>query len=1093
MGQVNLGTAEGRIVIDGSGATTGFGVATSAAEAFFNVVADRVHEIQNIGKELTKIGAITAGGFGLAVNAAAGFEERLSAIKAVSGATGEQMAAVSKKALQLGADTKFSASEAANAIEELVKAGVSVEDALNGAADATTALAAAGEVDLPRAAEISANAMNVFNLAAKDMPHVADLIAGAANASAIDVEQFAQSLQASGAAANLAGFSFDDLSQAIALMGNAGIKGSDAGTSLKTMLLNLNPVTDKQKGLMEELGLITKKGGNQFFDAAGNVKSFADVAQTLQDALKGQTKQQKLATLETLFGSDAIRAAAVVSDAGAKGFTDMADAMGKVTAQGVAATRMDNLRGSIEQLKGSVETAAIIIGKVFLPALKRIVDFITRIVNVFANAPAGVQKFLTIVVALGGGLSLLTGIMISLLGVLLPLLARFLGLVALKQVFSIFAVGFKALRGGAGLIGSLAAVGGRAVTVFGRFGKIIRFLFVAIRSLFGAVGILRVAVGALFGPWGIAIAAVIALAVLLFKKWQPFHDLVIRIANAIKGGFSKALQVARTNLALLIAGFKGISTGPATVFERIGAAARILWNALVDLGRAFMQNVVPALKSAGADIWNKLKDVWAQMSAVVQGQLWPALQQLWTALAPFRSILAQFGGVILKVVGALLLFALALAGGAILLLIKFAALIATTVLPPLIKFVAFLIGGVVVAFGAIASVIVPVITAIVGFATAIGAFIGKIITFFTGAKNASSDSVTGIRAVWASIVGFFVGIWNGIKAIFFAALAAIKALWTAFWSSQLGQVLLNAFGLIGDILKLAWAAIRFVFLAGVAFIKAIWSAFWNGLKAVVSAALGAIVAFVAPRIARIKAVISAAWNAIKAVTAAAWAAVKARILAPIAAAAAAVYARTAGIRARVSAAWNAVKTATTAAWNRVVTAVKSAVDRLLAVVTGIKDKVVSAVKGAGTWLYNAGKAIIQGLLDGINSMISTVRSKLQTLTNLIPKSKGPPTKDKKLLYDNGVLIMEGLIRGISDQFHPFQKTLQGLTTSIPVTAMANVSSSPVPKIVLPRQAAPQFPSKMTLQVGGREFDAYVVSKADGVMGAAAAKIGRGRK
>ena len=231
MGQVNLGTAEGRIVIDGSGAQSGFSTATTAAQAFFDTVADRVNEIQDVGDKLTKIGAVAAGGFGLAVNAAAGFEQRLSGIKAVSGATEAQMAAISDKALQLGADTKFSASEAAQAIEELVKAGISVDDALNGAADATVNLAAAGEIELPRAAEIAANAMSVFNLQASEMPHVADLIAGAANASAIDVEQFAQSLQQSGAAANLAGLSFDDLSVGIAAMGNAGIKGSDAGVA----------------------------------------------------------------------------------------------------------------------------------------------------------------------------------------------------------------------------------------------------------------------------------------------------------------------------------------------------------------------------------------------------------------------------------------------------------------------------------------------------------------------------------------------------------------------------------------------------------------------------------------------------------------------------------------------------------------------------------------------------------------------------------------------------------------------------------------------------------------------------------------------
>gem|GEM_PF-6906881 len=1141
MGQVNLGTASGRIVIDGSGAKSGFDVATSAANAFFNVIADRVHEIDRIGTQLTKIGAVAAGGFGLAINTAANFEQRLSAIQAVSGATSDEMAQVSKTALRLGADTKFSAGEAANAIEELVKAGISVQDALNGAADATTALAAAGEIDLPRAAEISANAMNVFNLAAADMPHVADLIAGAANASAIDVEQFAQSLQASGAAANLAGFKFDDLSQAIALMGNAGIKGSDAGTSLKTMLLNLNPVTDKQKGLMEDLGLITKEAGNRFFDAEGNVKSFADVAQVLQDSLKGQTKQQKLATLETLFGSDAIRAAAVVSEAGAQGFNDMATAMGKVTAAGVAATRMDNLRGSLEQLKGSLETAGIIIGTVFLPALKRIVDFITRVVNVFNNAPEGVQKFLTVVVALGGGLSLLTGIAIKLLFVLIPLLAKFLGFAALKSIFSIFTAGFGALRGGAGILGALSVAGGRAAVVFTRIGKVGKFLFGSLTKILGVLRFLRVAIPFAFGPWGALIAGIISLLVILFKKFQPFHDLVLRVGDAIKTGFGKAVQFVQDAIAQIVAGFQGLEgSGPAAVFAELGAGARILWEALKELAAVFQAQVMPVLREAGGQILSALGGAFKEISGSVQDAA-PAFRQLVSALKPLVAALAPVVAAILKFQLAIVKAAVILVGVLLFALIKIATFVAGKLLPPFIRFATWLVTGLIGVLG-------PVVGFFVQVAAAIASFVAGVVGFFTGAEAAAGSGAAKIQGVLSGIAAFFVGIWNAVKAVVIGAWTAIwtfittaintvktiittglnfiKGLWTAFWGSQLGQLVLNALGLIGDIIKLALAAIKFAFLAWIAGVKASWNIFWtglttivstvwNGIKAVVlagiaivkaafiagwnavraatAAVLAPIVAFVAGRIRAIRAVVLAVWNAIKAATAAAWAVIRARIVTPIAAAAAAVYARTAGIRARVSAAWNAVKSATVAAWNRVVSAIRTAVDKAVAIARGIKDKIVGFFSGAASWLYNAGRDIIQGLINGIDSMISSARAKLQHLTSLIPKSKGPPAKDKVLLYDNGKLIMEGLIRGITDQFAPFQDTLKGLTTSIPVTAMSSVTSNAIPKVVVPPAKPPQFPNKLTLSVGGREFDAYVVEKADGVLGTAAAKIGRGRK
>jgi len=1148
VGQVNLGTASGRIVIDGSGAKAGFATAEAAANAFFNVVADRVHELQDVGDKLTKIGAVAAGGFGLAINAAANFQQSLSGIKAVSGATNDQMDAVAKTALRLGADTKFSAGEAAQAIEELIKAGVSVEDALNGAADATVNLAAAGEIDLPRAAEIAANAMSVFNLSAAELPHVADQIAGAANASAIDVEQFAQSLSQSGAAANLAGQGFDDLATAIALMGNAGIKGSDAGTSLKTMLLNLNPVTDKQKGLMEDLGIITKEAGNRFFDAKGKAKSFADIAGVLQDALKGQTQQQKLANLEILFGSDAIRAAAVVSKAGTKGFNDMAAAMGKVTAAGVAATRMDNLKGSLEQLKGSLETAGIIIGRVFLPAVTKVVDLITRAVNVFNNAPEGVQKFLTVVVALGGGLSLLTGIAIKLLFVLVPLLAKFLGFTALKSIFSIFTRGFAAFRGGAGILGALSVAGGRAITVFGRMGKFALFVFKGIRTLVGALGILRVAIGFAFGPWGALIAGVIAAVTILFKKYKPFHDLVIKSGQVIKGVFLQALAAAKVALGQVADGFRGIQGGGAvTVFNQLGAGARILWNALKELAAVFQAQVMPVLREAGGQILSALGTAFAQISSAAHSAA-PAFQQLGTALKPLFANLVAVGRAVAPLVAAWLKFQFAIVKVAVILvgvllfaLIKVATFVAGKLLPPFIKFATWIATGLIGVLG-------PVVGFFIKIGAAIAQFVAGIIGFFTGAKAAADTGAGQVQASLSALVGFFVGIWNTVKAVVVGAWTAIwtfittaittvktiimtglnfiKAVWTAFWSGPLGQLVLNALGLIGDIIKLALAAIKFVFLAWIAGVKASWNIFWtglttivstvwNGIKAVVAAGiaivkaafiagwnaikaataavLGPIVAFVGARIRAIRAVVSAVWNAIKAATAAAWAVIRARIVTPIAAAASTVYARTAGIRAAISAAWNAVKSTTSRVWNAVVTAIRSAVNRAIAVVRTIKDKVVSAVSGAGTWLINAGKDIIRGLIAGIDSMIDTARAKLQSLTKLIPKSKGPPKKDKVLLYDNGVLIMQGLIKGLESKFAPFQDTLRGLTTDIPVTAMSGVTPNSVPKIVVPQQRAAKFPNKLTLSVGGREFDAYVIEKADGVLGDAAAKIGRGRK
>lgn len=382
-------------------AVTGFGAVSLAARsasghmtalagATRTAAAAMQAEIAKLGRAATAAtatasAALTAG-LGASVKGAADFEKTISGVAAVSGASAAQIKELSTLALKLGADTSFSATEAAQGIEELVKAGVSMGDVMGGAAKASLDLAAAGGVSVAESATIASNAMNAFGIKGSEMGRVADLIAGAANASAIDVHEFGFALQASGAVAATVGMSFDDLSVAIAEMGQAGIKGSDAGTSLKTFLMGLQPQTKEQTKLFRELGLMTKDGANQFFDARGKLKSLADVQAILQNSMKGMTDQQRLATMETLFGSDAVRAAAVLAKGGAAGFAEMAAAMGKVSAADVAEKRLDNLSGSVEKFKGSLSTAAITIGTGFLPSLKRIVDGATATLNAWMPA-----------------------------------------------------------------------------------------------------------------------------------------------------------------------------------------------------------------------------------------------------------------------------------------------------------------------------------------------------------------------------------------------------------------------------------------------------------------------------------------------------------------------------------------------------------------------------------------------------------------------------------------------------------------------------------------------------------------------------------
>lgn len=377
---------------------------------------DGLSSTSNAAFSTVKLGAIAAGaavavGFAAAIKSASGFEHGLSAVKAVSGATADEMKLLSDKALQIGKDTAFSASQAVGAMEELVKAGLSVDDVLGGAADAAVALAAAGGVTIPEAATLAANAMNAFGIEAKDMVGVVDLIAGAANASAIDVGEFGFSLQMVGAVANLAGISFNDTATAIALMGNAGIKGSDAGTSLKTMLMNLSPATDTAREAFEKLGIITAEGVNQFINADGSMKGLAEISGILKVGVDKLTDSEALMALKMAFGTDAVRAAAIMAKEGAEGFETLNAEMLKTSAADVAAARMDNMAGSVEALKGSVETLAIQLGQKLIPMLTSATKTATDVVNAFMGLPESVQNG---VLAIGGLVLALKGLGVTL-------------------------------------------------------------------------------------------------------------------------------------------------------------------------------------------------------------------------------------------------------------------------------------------------------------------------------------------------------------------------------------------------------------------------------------------------------------------------------------------------------------------------------------------------------------------------------------------------------------------------------------------------------------------------------------------------------
>lgn len=363
---------------------------------------------QQLGHGLLGFGAAASAGFGGAVLAASNFDSAMSGVQAVAGATAGEMAKLSDAALKAGADTVFSASDAARAEAELTKAGVSVSDVLGGALTGSLDLASAGQIDLADSAMIAAQAMNIFDLRGQDVAHIADVLAAGANKSAADVGTLGEAMRQGGLVAAQTGLSFEDTVGALSAFADAGLVGSDAGTSLKTALQRLNPTSDKAAALMQELGLTA-------YDAQGNFVGLQEYAGRLQKGLGGLTEEQRNSALATIFGSDAVRAASVLYKLGADGVDEYVEAVNdQGAASRMAATQLDNLKGDVEALKGSLETALIQSGSKANGVLRFMAKEATGAVNAFSEAPGPVQAAATAVAGVAGAGGLAAGALLTL-------------------------------------------------------------------------------------------------------------------------------------------------------------------------------------------------------------------------------------------------------------------------------------------------------------------------------------------------------------------------------------------------------------------------------------------------------------------------------------------------------------------------------------------------------------------------------------------------------------------------------------------------------------------------------------------------------
>lgn len=965
MSSYSLGSLVGNIVIGYNGG--GVGLANAGLKSLSDNSGAAGKAVAATATVAAGAGGIIAAGLVYAANKAADFEQKMSAVKAVTGATGPEMDTLSQKALEIGKNTSFSASQAADAIGELAKAGVSIPDIMNGAADATVALAAAGEIDLPQAATIASNAMNQFSLSAQDLPRVADLIAGAANASAIDVGQFGYSLSQVGAVAKVAGLSFDDTAVAIAELGNAGIVGSDAGTSLKTMLNNLQPSTKQTKALFDELGITTDGMNNKFYDAQGNLKSFGEVSQVLQDALKGMTQAQKQSTLETLFGSDAIRAGAVFSEQGAAGFDKMSAAMGKVSAADVAATRLDNLNGKIEGLKGSVETVAIQVGTALLPALRGLVDGATNAVNGLGDmAPKIGAAF--------------NGIMGFLKGDINLDFAKAFGLDASDDVVQKLLTLRDAVVNGLGnVIGFLkdvgAAVGDVIATVAplaAEIGGALVMAFSMLSNLLAPLGTALRAVTGFLREHGTTVRAVgvaILAAVVAVKAYNIATKLMALVTTAVRG----AIISARVAMWLLNAAFAANPIGIIIVaLIALAAGFAYLWThseSFRNFWIGLWKTVSGAVMTAVRWVVNAAKNTWGWIEKYIVDPVVKAWNAVYGWFQKAYDWVSNIIGTIVNWIkdhwGLILSFFIGPVGLVIQYIVEHFDQIKTIVM----NVVNAIVNFVQAVWGKIKDWIInPIVAAynylIATWTTIYNYLVGIVTTIVNWIMQKWQIFVTSLQLIWTTVSNGITNAWNAIYGFISGIVTTIVdwivQKWTIFIAS----------------LELIWTTVK----NGV---TNLWNAVWSFISGIINT----IVNWVVTRWTQFKAALDLIWTSVKTAVTNAWNAINSFLAGIVNSIYNTVSSKVTAIKNFANAAWTAISNAVTTAWNTIKTTFTNAITSVVTSVTGIKDKIVAALSGALSLLVDTGKNIIDGLWNGIkqgiDGLVGKVKGALDTVKNTI--------------------------------------------------------------------------------------------------------------
>lgn len=590
---IDVGKAIGYLDLDTSGFENGFKTALSDLKIFQDQSASFGDKMNALGSSLTSSGkslttAVTLPVVGLgtaAVKTAADFDSAMAEVQAISGSTGSEFDSLRDKAKEMGAKTKFSASESAEAMKYMAMAGWKTEDMLSGIEGIMNLAAASGE-NLGSVSDIVTDALTAFGLQAKDSAHFSDVLAAASNNANTNVSMLGESFKYVAPVAGSLGFSVEDTSTALGLMANSGIKASAAGTALRTILTNMVKPTDQMQAAMDTLGF-------SMTDSEGNMKSLNQIMVDLRSGFDGLSESEKASVAASLAGKEGMSGLLAIVNTGEEDFNKLTNAINSAdgTAQEMSDTMLNNLGGQLTILKSTLEGIAISFGDILMPAIQKITEKLQDFANWLNNLDEDQKKTIvtiaTVVAAIGPVLLILGNL-------------------------------FKTVSKISGVIQTLPNVLGIVTGVFKSIGTAIAGISAPLVAVIAAIGLLVAAFKHLWDTNEEFRNRVTAIWESVKNKFTEFGQGIVDRLNELGFNFESITDVIKSV-------WEGFCNFLAPIFEDVFNGIAVILESALDILMGLFDVFSGLFSGDWETLWNGIKEIFTGIWEILKSALQAAL------------------------------------------------------------------------------------------------------------------------------------------------------------------------------------------------------------------------------------------------------------------------------------------------------------------------------------------------------------------------------------------------------------------------------------------------------------------------------------